>query len=56
MTCKATEQVATTGIDIDKNSLHLLGLEGCFGSPTDHQAARLARPESGASRRNPSES
>jgi hypothetical protein len=32
MTRKVAKQVATTGIDIDKNSLHLLGLEGCFGS------------------------
>jgi hypothetical protein len=32
MTRNVAKQVATTGIDIDKNSLHLLGLEGCFGS------------------------
>ncbi len=32
MARKATEQVAKIGIDIGKNSLYLIGLEGCFGS------------------------
>ena len=31
MTRKATGQVTTIGINIGKNSLHLIGLEGCFG-------------------------
>jgi hypothetical protein len=29
MARKATEQVTTIGIDIGKNSLHLIGLEDC---------------------------
>ena len=37
MDCRATEQVATIGINIGKNSLHLIGLEGCFGSTADQQ-------------------
>jgi len=32
MTRKATDVVTTIGIDIGKNSLHLIGLEGCSGS------------------------
>jgi hypothetical protein len=32
MARKATEQVTTIGIDIGKNSLHLIGLEDCLGS------------------------
>ena len=32
MTRKATDAVTTMGIDIGKISLHLIGLEGCFGS------------------------
>ena len=32
MTRKATDGVTTIGIDIGKNSLHLIGLEGCLGS------------------------
>jgi hypothetical protein len=32
MTRKATDVVTTIGIDIGKNRLHLIGLEGCFGS------------------------
>ncbi len=43
MACRATEQVATTGIDIGKNSLHRIGLEGCFGSRADHQLVHLGR-------------
>jgi hypothetical protein len=37
MTRKATDVVTTIGIDIGKNSLHLIGLEGCFGSTADQQ-------------------
>jgi len=37
MTRKATEQVTMIGIDIGKNSLHPIGLEGCFGSTADQQ-------------------
>jgi hypothetical protein len=47
MTRKVAKQVATTGIDIDKNSLHLLGLEGCFGSTFTVSALADPRPESG---------
>jgi hypothetical protein len=48
MACRATEQVATTGIDIGKNSLHLIGLEGCFGSRADENRLLLPRRLSGA--------
>ncbi len=44
MAGKLTEQVATTGIDIGNSSLHLIGLEGCFGSNLafkDRRASRL---------------
>ena len=37
----ATGIVTTIGIEIGKNSLHLVGLEGCLGSRPDHQAAHL---------------
>jgi hypothetical protein len=47
MTRKVAKQVATTGIDIDKNSLHLLGLEGCFGSTFTVTALTDPRPELG---------
>jgi hypothetical protein len=32
MVRKETEQVATTGIDIGKNYIHRIVLEGCLGS------------------------
>ena len=32
MARKATDQVTTIGIDIGKNSFHLIGLDGCLGS------------------------
>ncbi len=35
MTRKATDAVTTMGIDIGKISLHLIGLEGCFGSQAE---------------------
>ncbi len=38
----ATGVVTTIGIDIGKNSLHLIGLEGCFGSTADQQPVHLA--------------
>jgi hypothetical protein len=37
MTRKATDAVTTMGIDIGKISLHLIGLEGCFGSQAEVQ-------------------
>ena len=49
MARKATEQVTTISIDIGKNSLHLIGLEGCLGSwlcenpMPGHWDARLSR-------------
>ena len=43
MTRKAKEQVATTGIDIGKNSLHLIGLEGCSGSRADENRLPVPR-------------
>ena len=42
MARKATEQVAKIGIDIGKNSLYLIGLEGCLGSTADQQPVQLA--------------
>ncbi len=35
MARKATDQVTTIGIDIGRNSFHLIGLDGCFGSQGD---------------------
>ncbi len=43
MTRKATDQVTTIGIDIGKNSFHLIGLDGGFGSAP---AFRGAAPRS----------
>jgi hypothetical protein len=47
MTRKATDVVTTIGIDIGKNRLHLIGLEGCFGSKFPLPAMPNGRPESG---------
>ena len=46
--CTATERVTTIGIDIGKNSLHLIGLEGCFGSRADENRLLVPRRLSGA--------
>ncbi len=48
MTRKATDAVTTMGIDIGKISLHLIGLEGCFGSTTDSGGYPKFRPVLGA--------
>jgi hypothetical protein len=47
MTRKATDVVTTIGIDIGKNRLHLIGLEGCFGSKAAVGATSVARRLSG---------
>ena len=44
MTRKATEQVTTIGIDIGKNTLHLIGLEGYLGSHLAVKGLAESRP------------
>jgi hypothetical protein len=48
MTRKETDGVTTIGIDIGNNSLHLIGLEGGFGSRADENQLPLPRRLSGA--------
>ncbi len=48
MTRKATDVVTTIGIVIGKNRLHLIGLEGCFGSRADENRLLVPRRLSGA--------
>jgi hypothetical protein len=43
MTRKATDVVTTIGIDIGNNSLHLIGLEGGFGSREDEIRSPVPR-------------
>ena len=40
MTRKATDGVTTVGIDIGKNSFHLIGLNVRFGSKSDIQRGK----------------
>ena len=40
MARKATDQVTTISIDIGKNTVHLIGLDGRFGSKADLEEAR----------------
>ncbi len=51
MTRKATDAVTTMGIDIGKISLHLIGLEGCFGSKVPVSRDHRPRPDLGATRK-----
>ena len=44
MTRKATDIVTKISIDIGKNRLHLIGLEGGFGSTADQQTVRRTGP------------
>ncbi len=50
MTRKATDAVTTMGIDIGKISLHLIGLEGCFGSSVPVHRWLPALPNLGVNR------
>jgi hypothetical protein len=50
ITRKATEQVTTIGIDIGKNTFHLIGLDGRFGSTSDSRDLPLPRLLSGVKR------
>jgi hypothetical protein len=51
MARKATEQVTTIGIDIGKNSLHLIGLEDCLGSIFRLSRCHRACPDLRATRK-----
>ena len=48
MTRKATEQVTTIGIDIGKNTFHLVGFDGRSGSRADEIWLLVPRRLSGA--------
>ena len=50
MTRKATDNLKTIGLDISKNSFHLIGLDGCFGSKADIQHLAQLRPLLGVKR------
>ncbi len=47
MAHKVTNQVTKIGIDIGKNSFHLIGLDGRFGSSTDHSICTYEGPRIG---------
>ncbi len=50
MSRKATDSVTTIGIDIGKNSFHLIGLDVRFGSFADSTVTVSIRPLSGLKR------
>ncbi len=51
MARKATEQVTTIGIDIGKNTFHLIGFDDRSGSTTDSHDLPLLGPLAGAKRK-----